>query len=73
MLSNVVQHVNIGSEWVATEYLRRCKKGAWKKENTVDTLKCYNLEHIIIAAQFNLGTPDEVAMDQYMNDIDNGN
>ena len=34
LLSNIVQHMYIDPEWVASEYLKRCKKGAWKKENT---------------------------------------
>eukprot|EP00956_Cyclotella_meneghiniana_P035260 scaffold113042_cov68-Cyclotella_meneghiniana.AAC.1 len=52
-------------EWVASEYLKRCKKGAWKKENTVDSLKCFNLERILTASQFNLETPDEVGMEKW--------
>eukprot|EP00956_Cyclotella_meneghiniana_P014376 scaffold21506_cov23-Cyclotella_meneghiniana.AAC.1 len=36
MLSNIVQNVHIDPEWVASEYLKRCKKGARKKENTMD-------------------------------------
>ena len=66
MLSNIVQNMYIDPEWVASEYLKRCKKGAWKKENTVDALKCFNLERILTASQFNLETPDEVGMEKYM-------
>ena len=73
MLSNIVQNVYIDPEWLATEYLRRCKKGVCEKENTVDALKCYNLEWIITATQFNLDTPDEVGMDQYIEGDDIGN
>ena len=32
---------------LADEYLRRCKAEMWKKENTVDSLKCYNFERIL--------------------------
>eukprot|EP00956_Cyclotella_meneghiniana_P036161 scaffold122439_cov73-Cyclotella_meneghiniana.AAC.1 len=60
LLLNIVQNMYIDPEWVASEYLKRCKKGAWKKENTVDALKCFNLERILTASQFNLETLDEV-------------
>ena len=66
LLLNIVQNMYIDPEWVASEYLKRCKKGAWKKENTVDALKCFNLERILPASQFNLETPDEVGMEKYM-------
>ena len=66
LLLNIVQNMYIDPEWVASEYLKRCKKGAWKKENTVDALKCFNLERILTASQFNLETPDEVGMEKYM-------
>ena len=73
MLSNIVQSVFIDPEWVATEYLRRCKAGAWKKENTVEALKCYNLEQILTASQYNLDTPDELRISQYIGSLDMGN
>ena len=41
MLSVLLNSVYIDPEWVAEEYLHRCKKGAWKKENTVESLKCF--------------------------------
>eukprot|EP00956_Cyclotella_meneghiniana_P036360 scaffold124580_cov36-Cyclotella_meneghiniana.AAC.1 len=50
-LPNIVQNMYIDPEWVASEYLKRCKKGAWKKENT--------LERILTASQFNLETPED--------------
>ena len=65
LLLNIVQNMYIDPEWVASEYLKRCKKGAWKKENTVDALKCFNLERILTASQFNLETPDEVGMEKH--------
>jgi hypothetical protein len=43
MLANILSKVYIDKEWVAKEYFMSCKVGAWKKENTVDTLKCWNL------------------------------
>ena len=34
--------------WAAKEYLRRCKDGAWKKENTtVQALKCWILKRAL--------------------------
>jgi len=38
MLGFMVHRVYIDIEWVAREYLRRCKVGAWKKENTEEAL-----------------------------------
>ena len=73
MLSNIVQSVFIDPECVTTEYLRRCKAGAWKKENTVEALKCYNLERILTASQYNLDTPDELRISQYIGSLDMGN
>ncbi|EJK63933.1 hypothetical protein THAOC_15380 [Thalassiosira oceanica] len=49
MLASLVRNVYINEEWVAQEYLRRCKAGAWKPENTAEALKCWNLEQIIEA------------------------
>lgn len=49
MLGFMVHRVYIDIEWVAREYLRRCKAGVWKKENTEEALKCWNLERIIDA------------------------
>ncbi len=34
MLASIVHTVYIDNARVAAEYLRRCKAGAWKKENT---------------------------------------
>ena len=45
MLASTVQNVYVDVEWVANEYLARSKRGTWKKENTVESLKCWNLEH----------------------------
>jgi hypothetical protein len=68
MLAMIVQTVYIDEEWVAKEYLRRCKFGAWKKENTVDALKCWNLERIIEAKIFGRSVPDELTMDEFINE-----
>ena len=49
MLSSIVQNVYIVKEWVAKEYLRRCKAGVWKKEETEEAWKYWNLEQILDA------------------------
>ena len=48
MLASVVHTVYIDDAWVAAEYLRS-KAGTWKKENTVEAEKCWNLERILDA------------------------
>ena len=50
--------------------MKRCKKEASKKGDTKEVLKCFNLERILIAAQYNLETPAGVGMDQYMEGVD---
>ncbi len=51
MLALIIQSVYVDNKWVAQQYIGRCKKGSWKKENTEEALKCWNLEHIIDAEQ----------------------
>ena len=66
---HVVQHCTgsyIDPVWVALEYLKRCSKGSWKKENDVDALKCWNLERIISAELLNQPQPDEMTMDEFI-------
>eukprot|EP00956_Cyclotella_meneghiniana_P044319 scaffold312379_cov215-Cyclotella_meneghiniana.AAC.1 len=68
MLSNIIHSVYIDPEWVAAEYLRRCKKGAWNKADTDAALKIHNLERMIMinAMQFDLETPEEVGMEEFI-------
>jgi hypothetical protein len=49
MLALILPNIYIDKEWVANEYLRRYKCGAWKEKNTVEVLKCGTLERIIDA------------------------
>ncbi|KAL7501980.1 hypothetical protein ACHAXN_000108 [Cyclotella atomus] len=49
------------------EYLRRCKKGAWKKEHTIECLKCFNLERNIDAGIDGVESPDDFSLEQYTN------
>jgi len=51
MLASIVHTIYIDNAWVAAEYLRRCKAGAWKKENTAEAVTCWNLECIFDAEQ----------------------
>ena len=39
MLSNIVQNVYIDPEWVASGYLKRCKKGAYNLERLKHRMK----------------------------------
>ncbi|EJK45006.1 hypothetical protein THAOC_36408, partial [Thalassiosira oceanica] len=47
MLANMVQNIYLDPDVVAQEYLRRYNAGSWKKENTLESLKCWNLERIL--------------------------
>jgi hypothetical protein len=49
MLASIIQSVYIDIHWAAQRYIERCKKGSWKKENTEEASKCWNLERIIDA------------------------
>jgi hypothetical protein len=51
MLASIIQSVCIDNDWVAQQYIKQCKKGSWKKENTEEALKCWNLERIIDVEQ----------------------
>jgi hypothetical protein len=54
--------VYIDLEWVATEYLCRCKSGAWKKETNDEALRCWNLERILDAEKFGEPKPLQLTM-----------
>jgi hypothetical protein len=57
MLTLIVQNVFINDNWVANEYLERCKKGKWTKTNDDEALKCWNLERIIDAEEKGMKMP----------------
>ena len=65
MLSDLLRVMYIDPELVAKEYLSRCKRSAWKKENTVDSLKCFNLERMIAAEEDGKDKPAPLEMDEY--------
>ncbi len=68
MLASVIQNVYIDNSWVAQQYIERSKKGSWKKENTKEALKCWNLEHIIDAEQQGRDIPDELRLEDLLNE-----
>lgn len=71
LLASILASVYIDPKEVAAEYLARCKRGAWKKENTVESLKCFNLERMISAEEMGMAVPDDVELEQYMTgDVD---
>ena len=47
LLVSILRNVYIDDERVTKEYLKRCKEGAWKEENTKDAAKCWNIERVI--------------------------
>jgi hypothetical protein len=63
MLASILQNVYIDPALVANEYLRRCKAGMWKKENTEEALKCWNLERVLEAKSLGQSLPAELTMD----------
>lgn len=66
MLSSIMQNMFIDVDWVAKEYISRTNRGQWKKENTVDALKCWNLERIIESEAFGKAPPNEITFDDYI-------
>ena len=66
MLASMLPKVYIGMEWVAQEYLKRCKEGQWKKENTQDALKCWNLERVLDSEMYLTLTPPPLTLDQLL-------
>ena len=64
MLASMLPKVYIDMEWVSKEYLRRCKAGAWKKENTEEALKCWNLERVLDAELQRMPTPPPLTLEQ---------
>ena len=61
-----MHNVYIDIEWVAKEYLRRCKAGVWKKENTVEALKCWNLERNIDAETYGQSMPEPLTLEEFV-------
>jgi hypothetical protein len=38
----------------------------WKKENTIKSTKCFNIEHIINAEENGLVAPDSLTVEEYV-------
>jgi hypothetical protein len=66
MLTSLVQNVFIDDNWVANEYLERCKKGSWAKKSDDDALKCWNLERIIDAEEKGMEKPQPVTLNDLL-------
>ena len=66
LLASILQNVYIDEEWVAREYLKRCKEGASKKENTREALKCWNLERVIDAELLGKRIPEPLSLDTFL-------
>ena len=72
MLDSIIQYVCIDPEWVGKEYLKRCKAGLWKKENTLEALKYWNLERIleVEAESFGHAKHNALTMDQLISETE---
>jgi hypothetical protein len=69
LFSTILNCVNIDPDEVAKEFFTRCKKGAWKKDNTIECLKCFNLERVI-AADSGMGSPKSISLDEYIHNAE---
>lgn len=67
MLAKIMPKVFICKEWVAREYIRRCKEGVWKEENLNEALKCWNLERILDAELLGKQVPRELTVEDLLN------
>ncbi len=68
MLASIIQNVYIDSKWVVQQYIEWCKKGSWKKKNTEEALKCWNLERIIDAEQQGKDAPSELTLEDILDE-----
>jgi hypothetical protein len=68
MLALIIQSDYSHNKWVAQQYIEQCKKGSWKKENTDEALKCWNLECIIDAEQQGKDVPSELTLKDILNE-----
>ena len=70
MLSSILRLVYVDPEWIAQEYLRRCKTGVWKEGDDKDALKCWNLEQLLEAATFGQPKPTELTMSELTGEVE---
>ena len=66
LLASTLRNVYIDDEWVAKEYLKRCKEGVWKEENTKDAAKCCNLERAIQAELLGENAPEPEDFESFL-------
>ena len=66
LLADILPKVYIDKEWVAQEYLMRYKAGAWKKESSMDAMKCWNFERILDADLHLQPTPCALTLEQLL-------
>ena len=66
LLALILNTVYIDDEWVVKEYLRRCKEGAWKKENTKEAHMCWNLERVIQVELMGQEAPEPESFDSFI-------
>ena len=67
----LIRKIYVDKEWVAQEYLRQCKVGAWKAHNTTDVLKCWNLERIIDAQIMSEQEAEKLKMAEFVGEVEN--
>ena len=70
LLAGIMNKVYIDKDWVAKEYLRRCKAGAWKKDLDDDAVKCWNLERILDAEMVGSPVPAPLTVDDLLGEED---
>ncbi len=66
MLTSLVQNVFIDGNWVANEYLERCKNCQWTKKSDEEALKCWNLERIISAEEKGTKMPKPMTFEEIL-------
>lgn len=66
MLASNLNNVYVDPEIAAKEYLRRSELGLWKREFAEDALKSWNLERLIEAELLHRPTPNELSMEDMM-------
>jgi hypothetical protein len=62
MLSMIVNSLYINPNYIAAEYLRRCRQKKWKKSNDEEALKCWNLELALEEELENKPVPKKLTM-----------
>ena len=67
LLASILPKVYIDKDWVAKEeHLRRCKAGAWKKENELEALQYRNLERVLDAGLRRAPTPRALSLEELL-------